>query len=272
MRDRSWNAKRQAINPNSVADSAIEYLTPKGERKTLAYADLVDTVYRTPMRPREGAAREAFDRKGRAHYLRRRVQTLPVFIRKRYSLRLESLERHDPKEAVRWLFITFERHVLRRVDAVNAQYLPQSELPALLAPLRDDFHLLPRADKKRLKRLAYKLANLMKSEFMREFDFQYEKTADVEFSTLYAYGFIASKATVLNIAIPGWDKYCDESLQAEDALRAIARLQKEKWWLSKIRRIHDRWREHLMIATGYVSKVASPYCSDPCFREWIAQK
>jgi hypothetical protein len=27
-----------------------------------------------------------------------------------------------------------------------------------------------------------------------------------------------------------------------------------------------------MIATGYVSKVASPYCSDPCFREWIAQK
>jgi hypothetical protein len=46
---------------------------------------------------------------------------------------------------------------------------------------------------KRLKRLAYKLANLMKSEFMREFDFQYEKTADVEFSTLYAYGFIASK-------------------------------------------------------------------------------
>ncbi len=27
-----------------------------------------------------------------------------------------------------------------------------------------------------------------------------------------------------------------------------------------------------MIAAGYVSKVASPYCSDPCFKEWIAQK
>lgn len=267
-----WNAKRQAINPNHVSDPQIEYLTPKGERKTLAYADLVDTVYRTPMRPREGAAREAFDRKGRAHYLRRRVQTLPAFIRKRFSLRLESLERHDPKEAVRWLFSTFERHVLRRVDAVNAQYLPQAALPAILAPLRDDFHLLPWADKKRLKRLAYKLANLMKSEFMREFDFQYEKTADVEFSTLYAYGFIASKATALNIAIPGWSRYCEEKLEAEEALRAVARLQSEKWWLGKIRRIHDCWREHLMIAAGYVSKVASPYCSDPCFKEWIAQK
>lgn len=267
-----WNAKRQAINPNHVADPEIEYLTPKGERKMLAYGDLVDAAYRYPMRPREGEAREAFDRKGHASYLRRRVQTLPAFIRKRFAQRLENLERNKPKDAVRWLLGTFERHVLRRIDAVNAQYLPQNNLPAILIPLRDEFHLLPWADKKRLKRLAYKLANLMKSEFMREFDFQYEKTADVEFSTLYAYGFIASKATVLNIAIPGWDKYCDESLQAEDALRAIARLQKEKWWLSKIRRIHDRWREHLMIATGYVSKVASPYCSDPCFREWIAQK
>ncbi|HDU5924503.1 TPA: replication endonuclease [Klebsiella aerogenes] len=268
----AWNAKRQAINPNHVADPEIEYLTPKGERKTLAYGDLVDAVYRYPMRPREGEAREAFDRKGRVSYLRRRVQTLPAFIRKRFAQHLENLERNKPKDAVRWLFGTFERHVLRRIDAVNAQYLPQTKLPAILFPLRDEFHLLPWADKKRLKRLAYKLANLMKSEFMREFDFQYEKTADVEFSTLYAYGFIASKATALNIAIPGWDKYCDESLQAEDALRAIARLQKEKWWLSKIRRIHDRWREHLMIATGYVSKVASPYCSDPCFREWVAQK
>ncbi|SXD27440.1 gp36 [Klebsiella quasipneumoniae] len=112
----------------------------------------------------------------------------------------------------------------------------------------------------------------MKSEFMREFDFRYEKTADVEFSTIYAYGAIASKASSLNIAIPGWKQYCDEALTAEDALRVIARLQTEKWWLGKLRKIHDRWREHLLIATSYVSKVASPYCSEPCLREWIAQK
>lgn len=268
----AWNAKRQAINPNDVEDPVIEYLTPKGERKALAYSDLVDVVYRAPMRPREGEARKSFDRARQARYLRRRVQALPAFIRKRFSLRLESLERQDPKQAVRWLFSTFERHVLRRVDAVNAQYLPQSNLPAILFPLRDDFHLLPWADKKRLKRLAYKLANLMKSEFMREFDFQHEKTSDVEFSTIYAYGAIASKATALNIAIPGWGKYCDETLSADDALRFFARLQKDKWWLGKLRKIHDRWREHLMIATTYVSKVSSPYCSEPCLREWTAQK
>ncbi|WP_339359618.1 replication endonuclease, partial [Klebsiella pneumoniae] len=268
----SWNAQRRAINPSNAEESAIEYLTPKGERKALAYSDLVDVVYRVPLRPRDGEARRAFDRTRLERHLRRRVQALPAFIRKRFSMHLETLDRRNPKEAVRWLFNTFERHVLRRVDAVNAQYLPQDNLPAILFPLRDDFHLLPWADKKRLKRLAYKLANLMKSEFMREFDFRYEKTADVEFSTIYAYGAIASKATSLNIAIPGWKQYCDEVLTAEDALRVIARLQKEKWWLGKLRKIHDRWREHLMIATSYVSKVASPYCSEPCLREWVAQK
>ncbi|HDY3607010.1 replication endonuclease [Klebsiella michiganensis] len=268
----SWNAPRRAINPSDAEEPAIEYLTPKGERKALAYSDLVDVVYRVPLRPRDGEASRAFDRARLARHLRRRVQALPAFIRKRFSMHLETLDRRNPKEAVRWLFNTFERHVLRRVDAVNAQYLPQGNLPAILFPLRDDFHLLPWADKKRLKRLAYKLANLMKSEFMREFDFRYEKTADVEFSTIYAYGAIASKATSLNIAIPGWKQYCDEVLTAEDALRVIARLQKEKWWLGKLRKIHDRWREHLMIATSYVSKVASPYCSEPCLREWVAQK
>lgn len=80
-----WNTKRQAINHHKTESSAIEYLTPKGERRALAYGDLVDTAYRVPLRPREGEAREAFDRNGRANYLRRRVQTLPAFIRKRFS-------------------------------------------------------------------------------------------------------------------------------------------------------------------------------------------
>ena len=136
-----WNAKRQAINPNHVSDPQIEYLTPKGERKTLAYADLVDTVYRTPMRPREGAAREAFDRKG--------TRPLPAppgsdstGVYPQAVLSAPGIAGASrPKRAVRWLFSTFERHVLRRVDAVNAQYLPQAALPAILAPLRDDFHL-----------------------------------------------------------------------------------------------------------------------------------
>lgn len=263
------SAPASPVADDSAVTRGIIYINPEGERKELSPDDIIELWPPTVMGAIE-RDRLAYER--RIKYLRRRLQALPAFIRYRFSRQLEELTDQDPSRAVKWLFGTFERHILRRIEAVNAQYLPQDSTPAILLPLREDFHLLPWANKKRLKRLAYKLANLMKSEFMREFDFRYEKTADVEFSTIYAYGAIASKATSLNIAIPGWKQYCDEVLTAEDALRVIARLQKEKWWLVKLRKIHDCWREHLMIATSYVSKVASPYCSEPCLREWVAQK
>lgn len=263
------SAPASPVADDSAVTGGIIYLNPEGERKELSPDDIIELWPPTGLGAIE-RDRLAYER--RVKYLRRRLQALPSFIRYRFSRQLEELTDQDPSRAVKWLFGTFERHILRRIEAVNAQYLPQDSIPAILLPLREDFHLLPWASKKRLKRLAYKLANLMKSEFMREFDFRYEKTADVEFSTIYAYGAIASKATSLNIAIPGWKQYCGEVLTAEDALRVIARLQTEKWWLGKLRKIHDRWREHLMIATSYVSKVASPYCSEPCIREWVAQK
>ncbi|CAH6693437.1 hypothetical protein AI2937V1_3177 [Klebsiella oxytoca] len=263
------SAPASPVADDSAVTGGIIYLNPEGERKELSPDDIIELWPPTVMGAIE---RDRLAHERRIKYLRRRLQALPAFIRYRFSRQLEELTDQDPSRAVKWLIGTFERHILRRIEEVNAQYLPQDSIPAILLPLREDFHLLPWANKKRLKRLAYKLANLMKSEFMREFDFRYEKTADVEFSTIYAYGAIASKASSLNIAIPGWKQYCDEVLTAEDALRVIARLQKEKWWLGKLRKIHDRWREHLLIATSYVSKVASPYCSEPCLREWVAQK
>lgn len=259
----------QQTATDTVVIRGITYLTPKGERRTLSPDDIIELCPKTGQGVIE---REHLAHERRVKYLKRRLQALPTFIRYRFSRKLEGLRDQDPSSAVKWLFGTFEHHILRRIEAVNAQYLPQDSLPALLLPLLEDFRLLPWANKKRLKRLAYVLANLMKGEFMREFDFRFARTGDPEFATLYSYGAVASKASRLNIPIPGWGGYCNESLEAEDALRAVARLQSEKWWSGKLKRIHDRWREHLMIATGYVSKHASPKCSEPCLKEWIAQK
>ena len=91
----SWNAQRRAINPSNAEESAIEYLTPKGERKALANSDIVDVVYRVTLRPRDGDALRAVDRTRLARHLRRRVQALPAFIRKRFSMHLETLDRRD---------------------------------------------------------------------------------------------------------------------------------------------------------------------------------
>ena len=158
--------------------AGIDYLAPDGTRKTLSHDDLVELC---PPQPGLVEAGKNKQRKREA-YLRRRLQKLPAFIRRRFSTQLETLDQQDPSEAVKWLFGTFERHVLRRIDAVDVQYLPRESLPAILLPFKDDFHLLPWADKKRLKRLAYKLASIMTSEFMREFDFQCAQTAHPECS------------------------------------------------------------------------------------------
>ncbi|XGI81779.1 replication endonuclease [Enterobacter hormaechei] len=259
----------QPAADDTAVTGGITYLNPEGERKALSPDDITELC---PPTGQGAIERDRLAHERRVMHLRRRLQALPAFIRYRFSRQLEELNDQDPARAVKWLFGTFERHILRRIEAVNAQYLPQDSLPAILLPLREDFHLLPWANKKRLKRLAYKLANLMKSEFMREFDFQFAHSDDPEFSTIYSYGAVASKARHLNIPVPGWEAYCNESLEAEDALRAVARLQSEKWWSGKLKRAHDRWREHLMIATGYVSKHASPKCSEPCLKEWAAQK
>ncbi|ELC8786921.1 replication endonuclease [Salmonella enterica] len=252
----------------------FEYMTPDGERHTLTYDDLQElcntTLENRGLIEQEKAAEK--EREKREKYLRRRLQQLPGIIRRRFTLKLSQLDESNPENAVRWLFNTFERHILRRVEMVNVQYHPQPTLPAMLLPMRDDFHLLPWADKKKLRRMAYTLSRLMKTEFESQFDYQYSQTEDLDFSVLDAYGYIASKARALNIAIPGWEKYSKEELDAEEALRAVGRLQAEKWWLGKLKRIHDRWREHLMIAAGYVSKQASPKCSEPCLKEWLAQQ
>jgi hypothetical protein len=65
-------------------------------------------------------------------------------------------------------------------------------------------------------------------------------------------GFLANH---LKTPVPCWTAYCEEELEAErDALKAVARLQSPRWWLNRLRRMHARWREHLMVAAGYVHK------------------
>jgi hypothetical protein len=130
-------------------------------------------------------------------------------------------------------------------------------MPGILLPIRDQLFRMLWAGKKELKRLAYTLADIFTSEFIRESDHQLARTGDPEFAALSGYGRIASLAVHLKTPIPGWTAYCNEELEAEDALRAVLRLESPQWWLNRLRRIHARWREHLMIAAGYVQKKSS---------------
>ncbi|MCX9067680.1 replication endonuclease [Citrobacter portucalensis] len=254
----AWNAPRPAISGYEYTDTprGIMYLTPEGNRKFLTIAELAETD----------------EKKDRCRAVRRRLASLPHFVRRNFSQKLERIDRKGKKTADAWLLNTFERFVLSRIDQVNEQYLPQAVLPAALLPLHSDFWRLLWAGKKEMKRLAYNLADILGSEFNREFEFQLARTADPHFATLSGYGRMGFLVSHLNMPIPCWTAYCKEELEGEEALNAVARLQSPQWWLNRLRRINSRWREHLMIAAGYVHKKASAYCSDPCLQEWTAQK
>ncbi|WP_127960166.1 replication endonuclease [Serratia microhaemolytica] len=251
-----WNLPRPAIGRalNQPA-RGFSYLTPEGRRKRIQLAELLQQP-------------EPFAHTQR---LRRRLAALPHAIRRYYARQLEQRQAHSQQAAERWLVNSFERYVLSRIDAINQHYLPTGITPPALLPIRDQLQRLLWAGKRELKRLAYTLADLLTGEFMREFDHQLPHNG-AQFATLSGYGRIASLAQHLNMAIPGWQAYCQQKLNADEALRAVSRLQSAKWWLNRLRRTHARWREHLMIATGYVQKKADPYSSAPCLQEWLAQK
>lgn len=253
-----WNAPRAAVGAYQADDTAhgIMYITPDGSRKHLTIAELAETE----------------EKPDRSRAVRRRLASLPHFVRRNFSQKLERIDRKGKKAADAWLLNTFERFVLSRIDQVNEQYLPQAVLPAALLPLHSDFWRLLWAGKKEMKRLAYNLADILGSEFNREFEFQLARTADPHFATLSGYGRMGFLVSHLNMPVPCWTAYCKEELEGEEALNAVARLQSPQWWLNRLRRINSRWREHLMIAAGYVHKKASAYCSDPCLQEWTAQK
>lgn len=205
--------------------------------------------------------------------LRRRLESLPQYIRRYYAQRLTEIQdKQGKKKAAEWLKGSFGRFVLPRVDAVNKQYQPDSNMPAVLMVFRDDFHRIPWAGKRELKKLSYRLADALTNELLRETNYQMEQTGDAEFSILSGYGRAGWLITHLNMTAPGWQRYCSEELTAEEALCSAARIESPAWWLRRLRKMHDQWREHLMIASGYVHKKASPYCSEPALNEWVAQK
>ncbi|WP_261804189.1 replication endonuclease [Serratia marcescens] len=241
----SWNHPREAVGTEAANPPIEEWAFRQG-------------LHAEPM-PRE-------------RRVRRRLASLPHFIRRYYAQRADSIEaQHGTARANKYLINTFEKHVLPRIDGVNDRYR-LGVVPGVLIGFLDDFARLPWYGKRELKRLAHRLADCITAEFMNYYQSQVDKHGDIPFAVIYAYGRAGWVVSHLNMFAPGWRSYCEMELTDADALRCMARLESPAWWLRRLKRIHDQWREHLMIAAGYVSKKTTPYCSDPALKEWKAQK
>ncbi len=209
----------------------------------------------------------------RARRVMRRLESLPHYIRRYYTLRVENIKQNSgAKRANSYLINSIEKYLLPRVGCVTEQYQIDIQSGVLL-PFYDDFRRIPYYGKREIKRLAYRLSDCMTGEFIREYDHQMGlPDGDIETAIVSGYGYIGFLTRQLNTSAPGWGLYESQTMTADEALRATARIESPSWWLRRLKHIHDQWREHLMIAAGYVHAKSAPYCSDPALKEWQAQK
>ena len=97
----------------------FDYLTPDGTRKHIAFSELVAE----DEKPDAASCCVAV-------WLHFRSISPPL-------CREAGCTGKDRKAADRWLVNTFERHVLTQIDSVNSVYQPDTMMPGILLPIRD---------------------------------------------------------------------------------------------------------------------------------------
>lgn len=99
--------------------------------------------------------------------------------------------------------------------------------------------------------------------------------SDNESDYKYTHRIYMTAATItreFNQTPPLWEKVTSRLFDPEEVTPAIMRMQTEKWWKGRLRRIAASWREHLQIALANVSKKHTPYASIMTVSEWREQK
>ncbi len=184
----------------------------------------------------------------------------------------------------------FVERTLPRVECVSAQYRlnemnrgiatilagnqakPQgaTHAAAMLWELMKRYNRLPDMARADVDLLAGDIANFILAEMV-----QVHAQASDESDYKYTHRVYMAAATItreLNQTPPLWDKVTSRLFDPEEVTPAIMRMQTEKWWKGRLRRVAASWREHLQIALANVSKKHTPYASNMTVSEWREQK
>ncbi|EKN4865403.1 TPA: replication endonuclease [Yersinia enterocolitica] len=165
----------------------------------------------------------------------------------------------------------FVERVLPRLNMVNDQYLISTKANDT-APFACRFNQLPDYGRADIETLAKDIALLVKRE-LGIVDDDVNGKPDLKIA-LALYVRASALTRAFRQSVPGWDTYQLERqrLTADKIASFIAKMQSESWWTRCLRRHSDKWKEHLHIALGNVSKKASPYSSLGTVSDWREQK
>jgi len=189
-----------------------------------------------------------------------------------------------------YLAKTFVERTLPRVECVSEQYrldemsrgtfsllagnatkeTEATSAGVALWELMRRFNRLPDMARADVDLLAGDVANFILAELV-----QAHAQASDESDYKYTHRIYMTAATItreLSQTPPLWEKVTSRLFAPEEVTPAIMRMQTEKWWKGRLRRVAASWREHLQIALANVSKKHTPYASSMTVSEWREQK
>lgn len=219
------------------------------------------------------------------------LEKQPVLVQLDVKRRVSELEKtYGTARANAYLAKTFVERTLPRVEKVNAQYRlgdmntgtftlltsnaeeykGAAVAAGTLWELMRRFNRLPDMARADVDLLAGDIASFILAE-MAQAHGQAGGESDYKY-THRIYMTAAAITRELNQTPPLWDKVTSRLFCPEDIAPAIMRMQNEKWWKGRLRRVAASWREHLQIALANVSKKHTPYASSMAIIEWREQK
>ena len=136
--------------------------------------------------------------------------------------------------------------------------------------LMNRFNRLPDLARADVDLLAGDIASFILAEMVQAHG-QSEDESDYKY-THRVYMTAATITRELKQTPPLWEKVTSRIFCPEDVMPAIMRMQTERWWKGRLRRVASSWREHLQIALANVSKKHTPYASTMTVNEWREQK
>ncbi|WLS80880.1 replication endonuclease [Erwinia pyri] len=224
-------------------------------------------------------------------HARELLEAQPALVRIDVNRRLNELEKeHGVQRANAYLTKTFVERTLPRLELVNAQYrlgeMNHGTFTTLTENAGDNsraataagalwelmrrFNRLPEMARADVDLLAGDVASFLFAELVQAHG-QGSDESDYKY-THRIYMMAATITRELKQTPPLWEKVTSRLFDPEEVTPAIMRMQTEKWWKGRLRRIAAAWREHLQIALANVSKKHTPYASSMTVIEWREQK
>ncbi|WBL72397.1 replication endonuclease [Serratia liquefaciens] len=203
-----------------------------------------------------------------AHHL---LEQQPQLIQRDVRYHINKLEESQGiRRGNAYLTKNFVERVLPRLDLVSDKYRASDNNSD--AALCHRFNHLPDAGRADIELLAKDIAAIIKQE-LSVIDEETGRSSEL-LNVMALYKGAAALTRRFKQKPPLWKTYqvARWKMTVENTSPAIMRMMSEDWWLRRLRRHADRWKEHLHIAIGHVSKKATPYASRPTVSDWREQK